>query len=179
MKTHKDIVVIGNSSGQGVLRDIRGHYIAIGPTKIEIDAKFISGNSGGPIISYFYDAVVGIATEVYAPIEVSQYNWDTEFVTTPRRFGTRIDNIELEECIQLDWDNYLMHLDNIDTIMDFVENLREDDFLGSEVVSPETHRAAVEYAQYLEETLPRWMLVHSVQQKEMYKILKVCQLLAQ
>ncbi|MFT5241218.1 MAG: ribosomal protein L37AE/L43A [Candidatus Promineifilaceae bacterium] len=183
MNEGQDIVVIGDSSGRGVLKPLDGKFLQSGPVKIEVDAGFVSGNSGGPIISYAHDAVVGIATEAYAPIEVTKFNWDTEFVAKPRRFGVRVDNISLEEYITLDWESYITHLDSLDVIANFATDryntLREIYLSGrSVVVADETRHTAAQYVQYLEHSLPPWMYDYSVHRELMDKMYIVCQELA-
>ena len=42
------VVVLGNSDGRGVVTEIRGKVIGVGPREIEVDAAFVIGNSGAP-----------------------------------------------------------------------------------------------------------------------------------
>ena len=44
------ITVLGNSDGRGVITELRGRILGVGPTEIEIDATFTQGNSGSPVI---------------------------------------------------------------------------------------------------------------------------------
>lgn len=45
------IVVLGNSDGRGVVTEIRGRVLGVGPQELEVDAKFVSGNSGSPVLN--------------------------------------------------------------------------------------------------------------------------------
>ena len=45
-----EIVVIGNAEGAGVINPIKGKIVGIGPNLVEVDAAFVPGNSGSPII---------------------------------------------------------------------------------------------------------------------------------
>lgn len=44
------VTVLGNSDGRGVITEIGGSVVGVGPTEIEIDAAFTAGNSGSPVI---------------------------------------------------------------------------------------------------------------------------------
>ena len=55
------VVVLGNSDGRGVVTEIRGKVIGVGPREIEIDAAFVVGNSGSPVLDR-HGRVIGIAT---------------------------------------------------------------------------------------------------------------------
>ena len=85
------IAVCGNSGGSGVIRTLYGSVIGVGPEKVETNAKFISGNSGSPILLENGNAI-GIATYVQQA-NVNWVNTNTPF-TVARRFAYRIDNIK-------------------------------------------------------------------------------------
>jgi len=55
------IVVLGNSDGRGVVTEIRGRILGVGPKELEIDAPFVAGNSGSPVLNRS-GRVVGIAS---------------------------------------------------------------------------------------------------------------------
>ena len=87
-----DIVVLGNAEGAGVINTIKGRIVGIGPNLIEVDATFVPGNSGSPIVHLKTGKVIGVAT--YALIR--KYEATTkEPVKEPviRRFGYRIDSV--------------------------------------------------------------------------------------
>ncbi len=44
------VTVLGNSDGRGVITEINGRIVGVGPTELEIDAPFTIGNSGSPVI---------------------------------------------------------------------------------------------------------------------------------
>ena len=44
------VTVLGNSDGRGVITELNGRVLGVGPTEIEIDATFTAGNSGSPVI---------------------------------------------------------------------------------------------------------------------------------
>jgi Trypsin-like peptidase domain len=66
IKIGDEIMVVGNSEGAGVVREIKGKVTGIGPDRIEVDAPFVPGNSGSPILTS-RGAVVGVATYLKMP----------------------------------------------------------------------------------------------------------------
>jgi S1-C subfamily serine protease len=57
-----EIVVLGNSLGKAVATELPGRIVGIGPELIEVDAKFVTGNSGSPIIHRKSGKVIALAT---------------------------------------------------------------------------------------------------------------------
>lgn len=83
------IAVFGNSQGQGSITRLDGKVLGVGPDTIEVDAKFVQGNSGSPILNPHGNAV-GIAT--YCTLNSSAQDWvasGTRFGNV-RRFGVRL-----------------------------------------------------------------------------------------
>lgn len=85
------VVVPGNSQGAGVATRLEGRVQGIGPDRIEVDAKFVPGNSGSPIIDPRSGEVIGLASYAKVPRQNNQLEEDSPFSTT-RRFAYRIDN---------------------------------------------------------------------------------------
>ncbi|MGF1483267.1 MAG: serine protease [Opitutales bacterium] len=56
------VIVPGNESGQGVVTQVKGKVKGIGPQQIEVDARFVTGNSGSPILHAQTGKVIGVAT---------------------------------------------------------------------------------------------------------------------
>jgi len=82
------ITVLGNSLGAGAITQIEGRVLGVGADIVEIDAEFVKGNSGGPIVNCS-GKVIGIAT--YAtklPDKVDWLSKGTRFEKV-RRFGVR------------------------------------------------------------------------------------------
>lgn len=80
------VSVYGNSDGKGAVTELYGKITGVGPDIIEVDATFVRGNSGSPIINS-QGKVVGVATFVTRNIK----DWvvrDTRFENV-RRFGCR------------------------------------------------------------------------------------------
>lgn len=51
IEKHGIAFTIGDSDGEGVLRNSEGQVIGVGAQKIEVTCDFIAGNSGGPIVN--------------------------------------------------------------------------------------------------------------------------------
>jgi hypothetical protein len=88
-----DVVVLGNSLGGQVVTEITGKITGIGPEFVEVDAKFVKGNSGCPVIHVKSGKVVGIAT--YAvPIRMNPIAKDSKFANVEfRRLCYRFDTV--------------------------------------------------------------------------------------
>ena len=87
----EEVVVFGNSFGGGVATDLTGKILAIGPHFLETDVKFVSGNSGSPIISKQSHKVLGIATQSRIN-KANDFGKDSKFNNVERRFAYRTDN---------------------------------------------------------------------------------------
>jgi hypothetical protein len=81
---------LGNSLGSDVVTEIPGKVTGVGPDLIEVDAKFVHGNSGSPIVHVKTGKVLAIATFVVAR-KLSSLDRDSNFDEI-RRFGFRLDN---------------------------------------------------------------------------------------
>ncbi len=85
------IYVFGNSDGGGVATSLEGGIIGVGPDRVEIDAAFVLGNSGSPII--LSDGTV-FAVATYIQRSSDPKDWvkkGTRFKDT-RRFGLLLSN---------------------------------------------------------------------------------------
>lgn len=117
--SNDDIIVMGNSAGGGVVTSLRGKVNGVGPKKIEVDADFISGNSGSPIISYKLGAkVLGIATYATLEPEIDWVQKDTRFAEV-RRFGLRFDDLTMADFVRLDGKAYMTNLKTVEDLHAF------------------------------------------------------------
>ena len=80
------IFIYGDSQGAGVLTEIKGSIIGVGPRDLEIDAPIVQGNSGSALLNGKLE-VLGVAT--YATREQTEWNADTRFGKV-RRFVVRL-----------------------------------------------------------------------------------------
>jgi S1-C subfamily serine protease len=101
LKIGDQISVTGNAEGGGVVREILGRVKGIGPDRIEVDAPFVPGNSGSPILLQSTGQVVGVATYYTAPPKIRAHPKDKDAKSDPsvsslnevRRFGYRLDSV--------------------------------------------------------------------------------------
>ena len=118
----KKVIVPGNALGDGVFSAIRGKVLAVGPHLVEVDAKFVSGHSGSPIIakdilgSY---KVLGVATftkttKLRGRDRLSRYE-------NTRWYGYRLDNIE--EWQKISWAHFSSEAEKLQKIEDQTEIL--------------------------------------------------------
>ena len=95
------VAVYGNSDGEGVITKLTGRINGIGADLIEVDAEFLPGNSGSPIIHINTGKVVGIAT-FYTYPNLDRLKEDAKFDgkllgelgKKVRRFGYRVDSTD-------------------------------------------------------------------------------------
>jgi len=108
-----DVVVLGNAEGSGVINTIMGKIVGIGPDLVEIDAQFVPGNSGSPIIHLKTGKVVGVATYLVT----RKYDATThEKMATPevRRYGYRIDSVKTWQPVN--WREFYAEADAMEKV---------------------------------------------------------------
>ena len=92
------VIAYGNSLGDDVIVTQKGKLLGIGPDKIEVDAPFVPGNSGGPIVLDDGGVVIGVSTYLRflkPDRSTTGSRYEVTAVTQQvRRFATRIDNID-------------------------------------------------------------------------------------
>jgi S1-C subfamily serine protease len=92
VKIGDSVVVPGNAEGAQVVRAVEGKIVGIGPKLIEVDAPFVKGNSGSPIIHVATGKVLGVATYLMQRKVSQDAQGKVELET--RRFGYRIDSVK-------------------------------------------------------------------------------------
>lgn len=101
------VVVLGNAEGAGVVNLLQGSIVGIGPNLVEVNAPFVPGNSGSPIIHLRSGKVIGIATYMI----VRRMGPQGESV---RRFGYRLDSIQQWQPV--DWNRFYAEADMVGKI---------------------------------------------------------------
>lgn len=84
------ISVMGNSDGVQVATRLRGEIDAIGPSELEISAKFVPGNSGSPIVHNTLARVIGVVSHMRDLSVKNKWTQDSELADI-RRYGFRLD----------------------------------------------------------------------------------------
>ena len=93
IESNEAVTVLGNSEGSGVITTGKGTVKGIGATELEVDADFVPGNSGGPVINS-KNQVVGIATYILRGDEKPDWvTKDTRYSKT-RRFTIRPSRVD-------------------------------------------------------------------------------------
>ena len=130
-----EVVVYGNSQGSGVVTEVRGNLLGIGPENIEVSAEFVCGNSGSPIMLRKTGEVLGVATFVRweAPDWVTA---NTRFADV-RRFGVRLDVLKPEDFQRLEEEVYLREVG-------LLEKAKDRNSLGYQMVGDLVDSAEME-----------------------------------
>ena len=150
VKIGDPIVVLGNAEGARVVKPLEGKVVGVGPNLIEVDAPFVPGNSGSPIIHLPTGKVLGIATylvERRVSDQPGLMRFRGGFHVETRRFGFRIDSIQQWE--PLIWPRFYAQAVQVGKIealsQDFMKlaanttagkGLNASDFAGSPLLRP-------------------------------------------
>jgi hypothetical protein len=106
------VVVLGNAEGANVVTSVEGKIVGIGPDLVEVDAPFVAGNSGSPIVHKRTGQVIGVAT--YLLIHNVDRNAEEGVSEKVRRFGYRLDSVKAWEPI--DWPRFYAQAEALDSI---------------------------------------------------------------
>jgi len=131
-----DVIVLGNKGGGGVVTELKGKVVGIGPDRLEVSAEFIPGNSGSPIIHLKTGKVIGIATYLTKRYEEfssnpqggpsgAMTNGKGEVVV--RRYGYRIDKVPAWEPVN--WAEMYAESDQMEQVSKLTEDIF--DFLSA------------------------------------------------
>ena len=90
IKIGTQVVAYGDTLGGGVMTQNKGHILAVGSRKIEIDAAVLQGNSGGPVLDS-KGKVVGVISS--GSVDSTIWSKDTRYENV-RKFAERIDVLE-------------------------------------------------------------------------------------
>ena len=93
------VVVLGNAEGAGVVNTLIGKVVGIGPDLVEVDAPFVPGNSGSPIIQLKTGKVIGVAAFAqFAGFEGFGFGMFDRVKV--RRFGYRLDSVKAWQPVE-------------------------------------------------------------------------------
>lgn len=122
----QEVFVFGNSDGGGVATSLTGKVLGVGPDRIEIDAAFVQGNSGSPVLGAD-GRILGVAT--YATLDNDPKQWikrGSRFGGV-RRFGLRIDNIK---WVRLDWEDYRRRAQTLADLSTYLQDVYDMMYAG-------------------------------------------------
>jgi len=89
------VTVLGNTDGRGVITEINGSIVGVGPTEIEVDAAFAIGNSGSPVIDR-NGAVVAVASYLRDCRNDADWSKRNTRFNGIRRFALRLSGVRWE-----------------------------------------------------------------------------------
>jgi hypothetical protein len=92
------VLVLGNSEGAGVVTPLPGRIVGVGPRLVEVDAPFVPGNSGSPILHGTSGQVLGVAT--YLTTRSIDPDRPDSVQEKTRRFGFRLDSVSRWESVE-------------------------------------------------------------------------------
>ena len=125
------IWVFGNSDGGKVLTHIEGTVNGVGAYEIEVDALFVHGNSGSPVLDDNGD-VLGLAT--YATLRKDPSDWAKEGTrfNDARRYAVTFKSAEWET---VDWKRYSQQALLLDTCKQYRDFLIPICFKSKDLVT--------------------------------------------
>jgi len=86
------ITVMGNSDGRGVVTELHGKILGVGPQELEVDAGFVLGNSGSPVLNRA-GRVVGVATYLKDCRNAADWTKSATRFNGVRRFALRFTGL--------------------------------------------------------------------------------------
>ena len=118
------IVIYGNSMGRGAVTEEKGSIKAIGPMRLEVDAKVVPGNSGSPVLD-MAGKVIGILT--YGTNDADEKDWNTKNTryADVRRWAVRFVGVRWEK---VEWKGYVKQTELMNDMRNF--RARLDPFIA-------------------------------------------------
>jgi hypothetical protein len=85
------VIVASASEGAGVVREIPGRVVAVGPERIEVSAEFGESDNGSPILLKSTGRVIGVAVCLNIPRKSAETTASPVGFQETHRFGYRLD----------------------------------------------------------------------------------------
>ena len=93
------VTVLGNTDGRGVITEITGRVVGVGPTELEIDAAFTVGNSGSPVIDG-RGLVIAVASYLRDCRNDKDWSKKNTRFNGIRRFALRLSGVKWERLVK-------------------------------------------------------------------------------
>ena len=87
------VAVFGNSEGGGVATSLGGKVLGVGPDRIEVDAPFVAGNSGSPVVES-QGLVLGVASYITRTADPNDWVKKGTRFANARRFALRLADVK-------------------------------------------------------------------------------------
>ena len=121
------IVAFGDTLGEGVMTVNEGRILALGGSRLEVDAGVLQGNSGGPVLTH-EGKVVGVVS--CGSVQHDEYTKGTRYDKV-RRFAERVSNVKWK---MIPYSQYLKdykRLRDVNGIIAFVDVGIQDEYWKS------------------------------------------------
>lgn len=93
------VAAFGESNSRGAFTPVGGKVLRVGPTEIEVNTAFASGNSGGPVLNSA-DEVIGVATYLQRGENLASWIKSGTRFTETRRVALRVtDGVRWERML--------------------------------------------------------------------------------
>ena len=93
------VTVLGNTDGRGVITEITGRVVGVGPAELEIDAAFTVGNSGSPVIDG-RGHVIAVASYLRDCRDDRDWSKKNTRFNGIRRFALRLSGVKWERLVK-------------------------------------------------------------------------------
>ena len=147
-----DVAVLGNAGGGDVVNTIMGRIVGIGADRVEVDAPFVHGNSGSPIIHLKSGKVIGIASYSML-VDIDPATLKPMKETVIRRFGYRLDNVKTWQAV--DWRAFYAQaaeMGNIESLDEDLVNIYQELAKDGRISDPGQYASAV-----IRNRISQWM----------------------
>lgn len=116
---NEPIWIYGNSMGDGVITTLRGFVTGVGNKVLKVNAEFVCGNSGSPILGAD-GKVLGVAA--YLQNGDNGKDWTTKGTSfdSVRRFGIRLTNVEWVSVDRRQYERDCARLEQFKTYFEFL-----------------------------------------------------------
>ena len=113
VRPDETLQVLGNGEGAGVITSASAVVRGIGPFEVEVDADFVPGNSGGPVVNAAGE-VVGMATYIRAAQQSPSWITQDTRYGKARRFTLR--PLRIDDWVKVDVAEYAKQIQQVTSL---------------------------------------------------------------